>query len=106
MDDYVINYRGYSISSDDVGTFVGDMEFVSLAEAEDWIDAQLDGDLEDVDNFETAVHQRKIYTVFFVAPNAYRHSSVDVPAYSADEAIDFVENEYCPGAHVIDWDIL
>lgn len=104
MDDNNYNYRGYTISDDVSGIFVDDIEFVSTAEAEEWIDAQLDAD--DV-SLETVIEDpEKTFIIFFVAPHGNRHSKVDVQATNLNDAIDWVETIYCPGAQVIDWDTL
>jgi hypothetical protein len=101
MEDNTYNYRGYTIIDDVSGIFVNGMEFVSIEEAEEWIDAQLEDD-----NMVSVADSEKTFIIFFVAPNANKHSTVDVPAANLNDAIDWVENIYCPGAQVIDWDTL
>lgn len=103
MEDNFYTYRGYSILEDDTGVFIGDMEFVSADEAEEWVDAQL----EDIsDQFNSFVNVQEIqYRVFFVSPDD-RHSRVDVYAVSPKDAINWVKDVYCPGADILDWDTL
>lgn len=97
MEDITYNYRGYTIHDDEFGIYVDGIEFVSTTEAEEWIDAQLDA---------TTELSEKTFIIFFVAPNANRHSKVDVQAANLQEAISWVEEVYCHGAQVIDWDTL
>lgn len=94
LDSY--EYRGYKIEENPYGIFIGDMEFISYEEATEWVDSQLE-------ETPMAPVQLQTYRVFFVAPRAYRQNSVIVPnCVDEDDAIDWVENVYCPRAQVVD----
>ena len=102
MDNFDYDYFGYKIHTNDYGTYIGDMEFVSIEEAKEWVDDQR------ASASQTSVSSfpMRTYKVFFVAPKSDRYSSVEVNAKFVDDAIDWVETDYCPGAHVFDWSVL
>jgi len=100
-------YNGYTIVETDDGIFVGNMEFISYEDAEEWIDSQVNSTDDSASStFDYA--ELHTYRVFFTPPKSDQYISVLAPdCIDEDEAIDWVEIEYCPGSTVRDiqlWD--
>lgn len=92
-------YNGYTIVETDDGVWVDDMEFVSYAEAVEWIDAQ---------SKHSDTQVLHTYRVFFISPRGYRQNSVIVPdCIDEVDAAEWVKTEYCSHCKVVDvqlWD--
>jgi hypothetical protein len=101
------NYNGYTITQTDDGIFVGNIEFTSYEDAEEWIDSQVHS-TEDSASSTFDFVEMHTYRVFFTPPKGNQYNSVLAPdCIDEEEAIDWVETEYCPGSIVRDiqlWD--
>ena len=100
-------YNGYTIVETVDGVWVGDMEFVSYDEAVEWIDSRTEESPSPENSVQNSLSLHT-YRVFFTPPKGYTQNSVIVPdCIDEEDAISWVENEYCPNSTVIDiqlWD--
>ena len=89
------DYKGYTISETSDGYYqVGEYEFSSFDEAMDWIDEDVQDDIEDVSPYNEVLPQKHKYLIYFAEYGLDQGSMMPVDAYSEAEAESWLRRHF------------
>ena len=89
------DYKGYTISETSDGYYqVGEYEFPSFDEAMDWIDEDIQDDVEDISLYNEEPIQKHKYLIYFAEFGLDQGSMMPVDAYSEAEAEDWLRKHF------------